>query len=59
MRNITGKTSDYNTLPLWQAAREREYRALPYPAKRLMAMYGLELGEALRMAERIGWNLDQ
>ena len=35
MTNIPKKQLPYNTLPLWQAERQRRYRELPYAAKRL------------------------
>jgi hypothetical protein len=59
MRKIDRNAACDNTLPLWQATLQREYRALPYPAKRLVARYGIAPDEALRLAERIGWSLDR
>jgi hypothetical protein len=59
MRKISRKPSHDNTLPLWRAAQEREFRALPYPAKRLVTRYGIAPDDAMRLAERIGWNLER
>lgn len=59
MRKLGNNAADYNTLPLWRSAREREYRALPYPAKRLVQRYGYAPADALMLARIIGWKIDQ
>jgi hypothetical protein len=59
MRKIGRKPSNDNTLPLWRAAQEREYRALPLPARRLVMRYGIAPHDAIRLAEQIGWNLER
>ncbi len=54
MQNVVRKQSTINALPLWQAAREREFRELPYPAKRLARQIGYEPELARLVAELAG-----
>ena len=53
MRKIIRNSEPYN-LPLWQAARERRYNALPYAAQRLARERGLEPETANLLAELAG-----
>ncbi len=54
MQKIVRKQTAINTLPLWQSAREREFRELPYPAKRLARQIGCEPELANLIAELTG-----
>ncbi len=42
MHNVKHRAQSFNTLPLWQAARARRFRELPYPAKRIARQIGCE-----------------
>ena len=42
MRNVVRKRTAINALPLWQAAREREFRALTYAERKLAEEFGFE-----------------
>ncbi len=42
MRNVVRKQTAINTLPLWQAAREREFRALSYAERKLAEEFGVD-----------------
>jgi hypothetical protein len=50
------KSTDFNDLPLWRAARERERRALPLAARRLVHRYGLDQATARLMATHAGFD---
>jgi hypothetical protein len=54
MRKIVRKAQPYNTLPLWQAARERHLRELPYAARRISQNLGVEPETARLVAELAG-----
>ena len=49
----------FNSLPLWQAAQQREYRALSYPAKKLAMRFGLSHSEARLLAQLSGLKGDE
>ena len=42
MQNVVRKHIAINTLPLWQAARQREFRALSYAERKLANELGVE-----------------
>lgn len=39
---LTRNTKPFNSTPLWQAAREREFRALSYAERKLAQELGVE-----------------
>ncbi len=51
MQNVVRKHFAFNGLPLWAASRERRFRELPYPAKRLARQIGCEPELASLIAE--------
>ena len=42
MRNVVRKHTTINALPLWKAAREREFRSLSYAERKLAEEFGFE-----------------
>ena len=42
MGNVKHRAPSFNTLPLWQAAREREFRALSYAERKLAEEFGVD-----------------
>ncbi len=52
--NIRSKSRSFKSTPLWQAARERLFRELPYPAKRLARQIRCEPELAILIAELAG-----
>ncbi len=42
MRNVKHRAPSFNTLPLWQAARQREFLALSYAERKLAKEFGVE-----------------
>ena len=50
-RKIAKQQLSFNTLPLWQAARQQRYRQLPLAARRLVDRYGLEPESAALLCE--------
>ena len=54
MRKIVRNVEPYNTLPLWQAARQQRFRQLPYAARRVSQNFGLEPATARLIAELAG-----
>ena len=59
MRKIYRKQEPFNTLPLWEAVRERRRRDLPYPAKLLAERFGCEPSVARLVAELAGLKGDE
>ncbi len=51
MRHIP---NHFNTLPLWEAAREAELRSLPLDARRLARRFGLDAATARLLAALAG-----
>jgi len=42
MQNVVRKHTPFNTLPLWKAARDREFLALSYAERKLAEEFCLE-----------------
>ncbi len=42
MQNVVRKHTPFNTLPLWKAARDREFRALSFAERRMAERYGVD-----------------
>ncbi len=42
MRNVKHRAPSFNTLALFQAARDREFRALSYAERKLAEEFGFE-----------------
>ncbi len=42
MRYVKQRASSFNSLPLWQAARQREFRSLSYAERKLAEEFGFE-----------------
>ena len=42
MKHITRTTEPFNSTPLWQTAREREFRALSYAERKLAQELGVD-----------------
>jgi len=42
MRNVKHRAPSFNSLPLWQAARDREFRALSYTERKLADEFGVD-----------------
>ena len=42
MRHITRNTEPFNSTPLWQAARKRDFRHLSFAERRIAERYGVE-----------------
>ncbi len=42
MRHITRNTEPFNSTPLFQAARDREFRAMSYAEHRMVDRYGVD-----------------
>ncbi len=54
MKHIRRNQQSFNSLPLWQSARERRFHELPLPAKRLARQLGYEPETARLVAELAG-----
>jgi hypothetical protein len=53
---IRSKRQDINDLPLWQAMREAELRALPLAAKRIACAHGVDTTTARLLAFLAGFD---
>ncbi len=42
MQNVVRKHIAFNSVPLWQAARDREFRALSYVEQKLAEQFGVD-----------------
>lgn len=62
MRNLRAKPAQHNihfaSLPLLHAAERARFRALPFPAKRLVRRHGLTPATALVVAELAGFSME-
>ncbi len=54
MTKIDRHSLSYNRLPLWQVVSERQYRELPYPARRLARRLGCDPSVARLVCEHAG-----
>ena len=52
--NMRHNPPHFNGLPLWQAAREAELRALPLDARRIARRFGLDAATARLLASLAG-----
>ncbi len=54
MRQIPPCPSDFNSLALWRATRERELQKLQRPARQVAQRYGLDAATAKLVAQLAG-----
>ena len=54
---IRSQHRNFNHLPLWEAAREAELRALPLDARRLARRFGLDAATARLLASLAGHSI--
>lgn len=57
MRKIYANPKNFNELPLWQASREAELRALPPGARQIARRFGLDAATARLLASLAGHDI--